>query len=278
VDALLPRARDGRVSSEGLLSGGPNAASVHGLYDIAGDVVLRPATIARLEGMPEMVRWRLMDVRYVVSRRTFDAGEPVRLIQRHGDVGLYEVQLGVAPAWVPLTWTESWSAFWNPAPDFDPMAEAVVPDAYAGMRSEGVWASGDTSGSAELVGLEPGRAVVQAHLADQGYLVWSSLDVPASLIGNAFGVPASGWSATAESLTAVGTGSAAAALYPRVGTRPAFTETPAYGVSPAVALPAGDWSVTWTYVPSGLHLGLALSGAATLLGALLWLRRPALGR
>ena len=60
---------------------------------------------------------------------------------------------------------------------------------------------------------------------------------------------------------------------PGLGSIPMFGGVTAYGMLPAVALPEGDWAVTWTYVPPGLNFGLALSSAAWILGAFLW-RRP----
>lgn len=101
VTALAPRARDGRVSSEGLLPGGANAASVFGLLDVTGDSPLQLGAIAELVARtPEIVWWRLLGVRYVVTDRpTGDA--PLAELARTDQAVLYEVRLPAPGAWVP---------------------------------------------------------------------------------------------------------------------------------------------------------------------------------
>lgn len=258
LETLVERAREGRVSSEALLPGGPNAASLHALYDVTGDLALRPEVLERLERVPEMVRWRLLGVRFVVSQRAFAPNAPVRELAREGQRALYEVQLPVPPAWVAGSVTavsDEALAAWAPAPDFDPQAVVLLPSGAVPSPppAPGPPAAGR---EARLTGLDPGRAVVEARLPAPGVLVLASPYDPG---WRARAVPRPGLQAGAPA-----SASAAGALRPRV--------EPAYGSLTAVWLPAGEWVVEWTYRPLALHLGVALSGATMLLGAYLWRR------
>jgi hypothetical protein len=238
TQALAPHARDGRVSSEGGLPGGPNAASVFGLFDTVGDSPLQlAATDALIHDAPELVWWRLLGVRYVITGRTFPAAAPVTELVRTGDRALYEVKLPVPPAWVPArVTTASWP--WRPAPDFDPLAQAVVPN-EAGVPD---LATG-VGGTATLTGLAIDRVAVSATLPGPGLVVAS---VPYD----------AGWQAVARS-------PGGAEVRPAV--------VPAYGALLGVSLPAGAWAVEWTYRPKGVLFGLALSLFAVLVGAGMWL-------
>jgi hypothetical protein len=116
LEALLPKARDGRVSSEARLPYGPNAASVFGLYDVTGDSPLQLGNVAALiDRVPEILWWRILNVRYVLSDRPPE-GAPLELLVGPGSApddsgeaaaddpaaaSLYAVQLPVPPVWIP---------------------------------------------------------------------------------------------------------------------------------------------------------------------------------
>ncbi|MCB0217241.1 MAG: hypothetical protein H6648_05850 [Caldilineae bacterium] len=275
--ALLPHARDGRVSSEALLPGGPNAASLFGLYDVTGDSPLQlGATADLVEQAPEILWWRLLGVRYAITRRPPDAA-PLSERSRAGEAGLYEVQLPVPPAWIAretLCSTPGSIADWA-RPDLDPQAmiqvepiwvrgaEAPRPDPALGepslMRSEGAagragdwsvcWDAPSAGGEARLVGLDPGRIRVEASLPAPGWLALSSAFDP-------------GWRLSARELDS--------------GERIRPPVTRAYGAILAARLPAGRWELRWTYLPAAVIMGL-LVGLVTL-GASLWLWRRAEGK
>lgn len=269
LDTLLPRARDGRVSSEGLLPGGPNAASVHGLFDVTGDSPLHLAPVAELvDAAPEIAWWRLLGVRYTVSERPIGPAEAELLapLARGGSRTLYEVRLPAPQAWAH-TRVEKIPAGWLPGPDFDPLAGVLLGPAGGaqldGERAGEGTAAGASAGSTEdagvaaatarLTALEPGRAVVEADLPAPGAVVLSSAWDPGG-----------GWTARAR-------GPAGMRLRPDV--------RPAYGTLLAVELPAGEWTVEWTYRPRAVILGGALSLVALvamlyLLGVTGWRAQP----
>ena len=277
LSELLPLARDGRISSEALLPGGANAASLFGLYDVTGDSPLQlGATADLVEQAPEILWWRLLGVRYVITRRPPD-GAPLTERSRSGEAGLYEVQLPVPPAWIAREAscsTPGSIADWA-RPDLDPLAwipiEPIVvhaaerpqPDQALGeprlARTEGAadrpgawllcWDAPSAGGEARLVGLDPGRIRVEAELASPGWLALSSAYDP-------------GWRLSARELD--------------TGERIQPPVSRAYGAILAARLPAGRWELRWTYLPAAVIMGL-LVGLVTL-GASLWLWRRAEGK
>ncbi len=264
VEALRQRARDGRVSSESHLPGGPNAASVHGLYDVTGDSPLNFAAFDNLvEEAPEMVWWRLFGVRYVLSRRTIGSAEAGVLseLARDGESVLYEVSLPVPPAWAAPIIV---NPLWTPRQDFDPL-RCVVLDEVPVVAFELQIPEGSERDSCDpssvknphdvsLTGLDPGRASVTALLAD-----------PAAVVLSTAYDPGGGWSARATAATGE-------VIEPQV--------VRAYGALPAVVLPAGEWTVEWRYRPRAILFGIIVSAItlvlvlAGTLGAKRWRREP----
>jgi hypothetical protein len=265
VQALVDRARDGRVSSEGRLPGGANAATIHGFFDATGDSPLHLAPVQRsIDELPELVWWRLLGVRYLVSDREVGAAEaallqPLSAVE--GGVPVYELALPAPPVWTtPRTACHFQSEPWEPGPDFDPLREVVVTTvdaerAVAPLRTtlptpasiaaqntlEIGWPfphscttpEGEPVGAARLVGLDPGRAAVEAELPAGAWVVWS----------NAWD-PGGGWRAVATAATGE-------TLRPPV--------VSAYGSLTAVWLPAGVWRIEWTYRPLSVILGGLIS-------------------
>lgn len=274
--ALLPHARDGRVSSEALLPGGPNAASLWGLQDSTGDSPLRLAGLEALVAeAPELVWWRILGVRYLVTRRPPDAA-PLRPVARRGDgaedPALYEVLLPAPPVWLPAEAPCPPAASGAPPPWLDPTydpirrldfaagqagAQAVCREpASPGAAAEGPDTAGQDAAAAiaaaraagpwaRLDGLDPGRARMSAYVPVAGWLVWSQAFDP-------------GWRVTARSAA---------------GERLRLSPLPAWNAVMAVPLPAGEWSLRWTYWPDAVNWGGLLSLATA---ALVWWprRRP----
>lgn len=258
LSALLPHAADGRVSSEALLPGGANAASLWGFQDSTGDSPLRLAAIEDLvHQAPEIVWWRILGVRYVVSTRP-PGDAPLRPMASRGEATLYEVGLPAAPVWVPalVRCTPPATAAedaghggarppeaWLLA-DYDPVRQLDFatgdPVAAASCRTAAAPLEGAT---AQLTGLDPGAARMTAHLPAAGWLVWSQAHDP-------------GWRVRATATDGR-----------RLDLRPAA----AWSAVMAVPLPAGDWSLRWTYRPDAVHWGAAIS---LLAAALVFGRRP----
>ncbi len=81
-----------RISSQGYLSGGHNAASVHHLEDITGNTPLQIAAVAQfIKQIPAWRLWQLFNVRYVVDERDI-AGPGLAL--RYEDAGLKVYEMG----------------------------------------------------------------------------------------------------------------------------------------------------------------------------------------
>ncbi|MFQ5460026.1 MAG: hypothetical protein ACE5EL_04465, partial [Anaerolineae bacterium] len=149
---LLPATMPGRVSSEGRLAGGANAATMHGLYDVTGDSPFHlAATEALMSNVPEIVWWQLLDVTHLVTDRTFPDGAPVEALAtkeplaaapspgvlREGRLPSprgYRVKVASAAVWVPgevgpYTGDEAVDA------SFDPRSVALVPpEVAAGLQ------------------------------------------------------------------------------------------------------------------------------------------------
>jgi len=259
IDALVPRAREGRVSSEGMLPGGPNAASIHGLFDATGDSPLALGAVADLVAeAPEMAWWRLLGVRYLVSARPLGAAEAALLTElaRDGDRVLYEIGLPAPPAWAVAGEPETAGASWRPDAAFDPLATVVLTDG----PSTGPGAQASAAGTvpqpaaAHLEALDAGSATVAAELPAPGAVVFATAWDP-------------GWRARAADADG-------RSLRPRV--------RQAYGALLAIELGAGSWRIEWTYRPRPVMVGVAISGLGWALfalglattGGLRWPRRP----
>jgi hypothetical protein len=262
LETLLPLARNGRVSSEARLPGGPNAASLFGLYDVTGDSPLQlGSTAALVEAAPEMLWWRLLGVRYLISARPPESA-PLRELARAGEAALYEVDLPVPPVWLParaqcLDMAEApasaladefdWS--WARAeldPQVDLFVEVALDDPIRASAScEPAATSGEARGQARLTGLDPGKIKVEAELSAPGWLVLSSAFDPA-------------WRVSAREMDS--------------GERIRPAAYRAYGSVMAVGLPAGRWAVGWTYLPAAVIMGLLVSALTLGAGIWLWLR------
>ena len=251
VEALIERARDGRISSEALLPGGPNAASVHGLYDVTGDSPLHLAAVANMvEDAPEMVWWRLFGVRYLLTQREIGEAEAGVLseIVRDGDLVLYEVQLPAPPAWSARAQVEP---DWMPEPDFDPL-RLVVLDALPENGQDSLHVDGLEGDASDASSRQPPQDVRLTGLEVGGATVVTNLTEPSAVVLSSAHDPGGGWKARARS-------SDGQMLDPLV--------MRAYGTLQAVSLPAGEWTIEWSYRPSAILRG-TLASAVTLLLAL----------
>lgn len=244
--ALAPRARDGRVSSEARLPGGANAASVFGLFDVTGDSPLQlggPAAL--IDRAPEIVWWRLLGVRYVVTDRPV-GDAPLAEIARTDRATLHEVRLPAPGAWVAARVVCEAAPEQGAAPiegwarsDFDPH-ELVVVDRSAAMPADCDARTPRVEGTATLTALNELRVAVDATLERDGWLALSMAYDP-------------GWRARARGAD---------------GRTVPVESVRAYGAITAVRLPAGRWTVEWTYRPNAVIVGGVLNLLA--LGAGVW--------
>jgi hypothetical protein len=303
---LSERSREGRVSSEALLPGGPNAASVLDMYDTTGDSPMQLARHAMLvEELPEMLAWRLQAVRFVVSDREFPPDAPVSEMATSGDAVLYEVQLPAPPVWVPerveapsisdgthlgfgILDARSYLRFL--AQDVDPGHVVYVPPRVAAAHAEAGGVLGAPGPADEGPPGTPSPATARgaddetAAGADDETAFGADAEEERTAHGEA-------------SLTALDPGRAVtdvelpvtsvvvlSTIYDPGWTAAAqslngaegavgLEVVPAYGVLTAALVPAGEWRIEWTYRPVEVEFGVALSCATLLLGAAWWLFR-----
>jgi len=80
-----------RVSSEGLLPGDGNAGALFRLEDIVGNSPLETSDYAEFDrSVPELARWQILNVRYIVTQRKFDDTR-FRILRQDGPKTLYEL-------------------------------------------------------------------------------------------------------------------------------------------------------------------------------------------
>jgi hypothetical protein len=225
-----------RLSSEGLLPEGPNAGVLHRLEDVTGDSPLQLAAYRQfLELVPEQTWWRLLNVRYVLTRRELDHPS-VRLLREDGDLKLYRVGLGMAPAWAVGSWRAADSreqALYSVAgSDRDIHAQAVVEGLPPSPPARGGPHDTPSRSRVSVVTWSPQFVELVADLERPSLLVLSLPYAP-------------GWRATAA--------------------RPLKVHR-AYGVLQAVLLPAGSSRVRWVYRPASVQTG-GLTSLAFAIGA-----------
>lgn len=217
-----------RIASEGLLPGDGNAGALFRLQDVVGNSPLETRDYADfVKRVPETVRWQILNVRYVVTRRKLDDPR-LHLLQTEGDKYLYEVdqKLRLPRAYVvhQTILAPSHDAALAVLPGVDLRKEAVV-------EGSGPLLQGQTSdrSTVEISDYRSNDLTLRARLADPGLLVVSEVDYP-------------GWNASVD-------GRPAAIL--RVD-----------GIIRGLALDAGEHVIRFSFVPPGLAEGAAIGGAA----------------
>ncbi|MCW5882405.1 MAG: hypothetical protein KIS91_15865, partial [Anaerolineae bacterium] len=236
-----------RVSSEGLLPpGGGNGAVLWRLEDVVGNSPLHLAAYDDvLRDVPELVWWRLLNVRYVVTKRDLPR-ELVAEVERVGEARLYRLAGSLPHAWlvpgVRVTSDEAGVRAALAAPDFDPLAYAVTADpvgAGLGLPTRGAPL---TEARADVERPTPAAWTVRVQTPQPALLV----------LGEAF---APGWQAQVNGQPA-----------PVLAVDGLLRGTP---------VPTGASTVVWRYEPWTVTVGLGLSGLtlAGLVGAIWWGRR-----
>ncbi len=232
-----------RVSSEGLLPpGGGNGAVVWRLEDVVGNSPLRLAAYdALVRDVPELVWWRLLNVRYVVTKRELPASL-VAEVERVGEARLYRLAGSLPRAWltpgVRVAADEAGVRAALAAPGFDPLAYAVTSDPLAaslGLPTEGAPLTGTTIAVERQT---PTSLTVTVQTPGPALLVLSEAYAP-------------GWRAWVN-------GQAAPVLA-------------VDGLLRGVPVPTGASTVAWRYQPWTVSVGLGLSGLTLLgLAASMW--------
>ncbi len=231
-------ARPFRISSEGLLPGGPNSAIVFGLEDVLGYTPLRLEVLARLDALPELRRWGLLNVRYVLTTRDFSGDGRFGLVAQDGEKRLY--RFGGADA-LPRVFVVHQArvvqgdAVWQAVQEVDLRTTAILETAPA------VELPGTVQGEdrVRILVYEAQRMQVEVNLAAPGLVVFSEMHYP-------------GWQAYVD------------------GTRAPLYR--ANGALRAVPVPAGPHRVDMVYRPLTFYAGLLISLLSLGLALWLWLR------
>jgi hypothetical protein len=162
-----------RISSAGLLPGGSSAGVVYELEDITGNTPLRLGAFQQFEErVGSWRRWQLLNVGYVLSRDDIE-GPGLEQVYEEGGVKAYRVGDPLPRAWLVHRTTIAGDdrAFdLLNAEDFDPRAVAVL----APEQGQPPVLESDQSGSAaQVVGVAPGRLVLDVSSPEEGMLVIS---------------------------------------------------------------------------------------------------------
>jgi uncharacterized membrane protein YgdD (TMEM256/DUF423 family) len=224
-----------RIASAGLLlPGGPGAASVYGLRDVAGNTPLRLAVLETFEArMPEWRRWQLLNVRYVLSERDLDGPGLARVFPPGGSLPEGQVRVYAMGDPFPHAWVvhaveviaDEGSALARlSADEFDLRRVAVV------AEPPDIPLPGPTDGStARVTAFAPDAISIEVDAVANGLLVLSEVDYP-------------GWQASVDSIP--------------------VRMVRADGVLRGIPVPQGHHLVRVWYAPASVQLGLAISALA----------------
>lgn len=221
-----------RVSSEGLFPGDGNASMVYRLEDVTGNSPLHQAAYdAFIERVSELRWWHLLNVKYILTKRTFPPGQ-FTLVHQGAEGNLYRLET----AW-PRAWTVSQAVqVQNDAeayrllsdPQFDPRQTATLDTPLSGLASGAqvgaIWSS-------------PGRLGMDVFAPGPSLLVISEIYTP-------------GWRAFVDG-------------------RP-VSILRADAVLQAVVLPAGARYVELIYLPTTFIVGAVISAVTLASVAILW--------
>ncbi len=148
VDFLKQQGGTFRISSAGLLPGGPSAGIVYELEDITANTPLRLEAFQQIEDeVGDWRRWQLLNVQYVVAKRDLD-GQGLERVYEEGKVKVYRVGDPLPRAWVvyqAVAAGDDQALAMLDAADFDPRTVAVVPQPTAADAA----GSGRTRGSCD---------------------------------------------------------------------------------------------------------------------------------
>ncbi len=235
-----------RISSEGLLPGDGNTGDLFRLEDIVVNSPLETTAYSQFDQqVPELVRWQVLNVRYVITQRKF-TDQRFQLLRQDGPANLYQLDLSLqlprAYAVHQVVAAPDHAAALAFLKDANLRQVAVVEN--AGGLPAGLDARDDPRAFGSPPDPAPGgvftstvrvlsdqgnEASITATLSQPGLVILSDLDYP-------------GWQATVDG-------------------RP----VPVYltnGVVRSVYVGAGSHVIAFTFTPPGVALGAAISQQA----------------
>ncbi|MBN1135918.1 MAG: YfhO family protein, partial [Anaerolineae bacterium] len=173
VDFLKRQQGAFRISSAGLLPGGPSAGIVHELEDITANTPLRLEAFQQFENeVGDWRRWQLLNVHYVVAKRDLDS-QGLERIYEEDKIKIYRVSDPLPRAWVlyqAQVLDDDQALATLDAADFDPRTVATVSTAD---RPPALPAEGGPGEAATVVEAGPGRLVLDVTASRDGLLVIS---------------------------------------------------------------------------------------------------------
>ena len=173
VDFLKQQGGTFRISSAGLLPGGPSAGAVYEIEDITANTPLRLEAFQRFEDqVGDWRRWQLLNVHYVLAKRDLDSQGLERLYEQD-EVKVYRVSDPLPRAWIVyqavVTGDDQALTMLNAA-DFDPRTVAAV--AAAGP-TPALPDQGGPGEAATVIEAKPGRLVLNVTAGHDGLMVIS---------------------------------------------------------------------------------------------------------
>ena len=230
-----------RVASEGLLPGDGNAGSLYGIYDVVGNSPLEVESYSQFtRQVDEWQRWRLLNVKYIFTKRELKDGRFALLNEDEG-VRLYELgaehRLPRAYVVHRARYADSTCEAIALTNAIDPSREVILEAAQ--LDSSRVDAAETGPSSVSIDSYDPQVISVSANLSTSGWLVLSEVYYP-------------GWAATVD-------GKPVPVLR-------------ANGTLRAIPLEEGSHLVELRYSPKSLEVGRAASLVALGLSALIILR------
>lgn len=246
-----------RIASDGLLPGDGNAGALFRLQDVVGNSPLETASYSQFTKLvPEWTRWQVLDVRYIVTKRTFKDPR-LRLLLHDGSTNLYELdakdRLPRAYVVHDVVLAPDHAEALSLVKDVNLATTAVVEGASPSLvllkpRTTATSQSQQKVEPARVINYGADALTIDASLKTPGLLVVSDIDYP-------------GWSATVD-------GHPASILR-------------ADGIIRGVPLTAGSHVVRFSFEPPGLALGFRVSNTTErllvglivleIVGRVLWL-------
>ncbi|MCL4541702.1 MAG: YfhO family protein [Chloroflexi bacterium] len=174
------KARPFRVSTEGTLPGDGNEGLIYGLEDVIGSTPLELARFAAMNAA-EPAGWlggtrrsMLLNVRYIVTKRTFPPNAPLTFLGAEGDVHLYRLSpaLTLPRAWLVHTAIVAHgNDVWKILGKSEVGQIAVVDRPLVLGRLQG-------TESVEVQELSATHLVAHVVARSEGLLVWSQIAYP----------------------------------------------------------------------------------------------------
>jgi hypothetical protein len=214
-----------RIASEGLLPGDGNDGSLYRLEDVVGNTPLETSDYSQFTRIvPELARWQVLNVRYIVTKRKIDDPR-LHLLRQDGQQNLYEldhtIRLPRAYVVYKVVTAPDHQAALELLKDVDVRNTAIVEGTVPSLQADG-----GAPTPVRITSYDANDLSLSAELTTTGLLVVSEVDYP-------------GWQAQVDG-----------------------HNVPIYrtdGIVRGIVLPPGHHDVEFRFVPPGLQQGRVVS-------------------